>query len=153
MAMDGFQDDGIATNADVRGDVQERYAAGANAVEAALCCPVDYDPQYLKIIPQDVLDRDYGCGDPSRYVREGDTVLDLGSGGGKICFIAQQIVGPKGKVIGIDMTDDMLELARSNAPILAEKLGYDNVTFKRGHIEDLKTGRCDCVKLRAQSRL
>ena len=139
MAMDGFQDDSIATNADVRSDVQERYAAGANAVEAALCCPVDYDPQYLKIIPQDVLDRDYGCGDPSRYVREGDTVLDLGSGGGKICFIAQQIVGPKGKVIGIDMTDDMLELARTNAPILAEKLGYDNVTFKRGHIEDLKT--------------
>ena len=48
-----------ATNADVRDDVQERYGAGANAVEAALCCPIDYDPQYLKIIPQDVLDRDY----------------------------------------------------------------------------------------------
>ena len=43
-----------ATNADVRDDVQERYGAGANAVEAALCCPIDYDPQYLKIIPQDV---------------------------------------------------------------------------------------------------
>jgi len=127
-----------ATNADVRDDVQERYGAGANAVEAALCCPIDYDPQYLKIIPQDVLDRDYGCGDPSRYVREGDTVLDLGSGGGKICFIASQIVGPKGKVIGVDMTDDMLALARENAPIIAERVGYANVEFKRGHIEDLK---------------
>ncbi len=127
-----------ATNADVRDDVQERYAAGANAVEAALCCPIDYDPQYLKIIPQDVLDRDYGCGDPSRYVREGDTVLDLGSGGGKICFIASQIVGPEGKVIGVDMTDDMLDLARSNAPVIAERVGYANVEFKRGHIEDLK---------------
>lgn len=127
-----------ATNADVREGVQDRYAAGANAVEAALCCPVDYDPQYLKIIPQDVLDRDYGCGDPSRYVREGDTVLDLGSGGGKICFIASQIVGPKGKVIGVDMTDDMLDLANENAPIIAEKVGYANVEFKRGHIEDLK---------------
>ena len=127
-----------ATNADVRDDVQERYTAGANAVEAALCCPIDYDPQYLKIIPQDVLDRDYGCGDPSRYVREGDTVLDLGSGGGKICFIASQIVGPEGKVIGVDMTDDMLELARSNAPVIAERVGYANVEFKRGHIEDLK---------------
>ena len=127
-----------ATNADVRDDVQERYGAGANAVEAALCCPIDYDPQYLKIIPQDVLDRDYGCGDPSRYVREGETVLDLGSGGGKICFIASQIVGAEGKVIGVDMTDDMLDLARTNAPIIAEKVGYANVEFKRGHIEDLK---------------
>jgi len=136
--MDGLNDT-HATNADVRADVQERYADGANAVEAALCCPIDYDPQYLKIIPEDVLERDYGCGDPSRYVREGDTVLDLGSGGGKICFIASQIVGPKGKVIGIDMTDDMLELARSNAPVIAERVGYANVEFRRGHIEDLKT--------------
>jgi len=127
-----------ATNADVREGVQDRYAAGANAVEAALCCPIDYDPQYLKIIPQDVLDRDYGCGDPSRYVREGEVVLDLGSGGGKICFIASQIVGEKGKVIGIDMTDDMLDLANENAPIIAEKVGYANVEFRRGHIEDLK---------------
>ena len=127
-----------ATNADVRDDVQARYGAGANAVEAALCCPIDYDPQYLKIIPQDVLDRDYGCGDPSRYVREGDTVLDLGSGGGKICFIASQIVGPKGRVIGVDMTDDMLALAKANAPIIAERVGYANVEFRRGHIEDLK---------------
>lgn len=131
--MDGLQ---VETNADVRGDVQERYAAGANAVEAALCCPVDYNPQYLKIIPAEVLERDYGCGDPSRYVREGEIVLDLGSGGGKICFIASQIVGPKGKVIGVDMTDDMLELSRSNAPVIAETLGYANVEFKRGHIED-----------------
>ena len=127
-----------AMNADVISDVQERYAEGAKAVEAALCCPVDYDPKYLKIIPDEVIERDYGCGDPSRYVREGDVVLDLGSGGGKICFIAAQIVGSKGKVIGVDMTDDMLELARKNAPIIAEKIGYDIVEFKRGHIEDLK---------------
>lgn len=136
--MDGLNET-ISTNADVRADVQERYAGGAHEVEAALCCPVDYDPQYLKIIPQDVLDRDYGCGDPSRYVRKGETVLDLGSGGGKICFIASQIVGAEGKVIGVDMTDDMLELARTNAPIIAETVGYANVEFKRGHIEDLKT--------------
>ncbi len=141
--MDGLQDTHAstvaATNADVRADVQERYAEGAKLVEAELCCPIDYDPKYLKIIPQEVLDKDYGCGDPSRYVRAGDTVLDLGSGGGKICFIAAQIVGPEGRVIGIDMTDDMLALARRNAPILAKKLGYNNVEFRRGHIEDLKT--------------
>lgn len=133
----------VSTNADVREDVQDRYAAGAQAVEAALCCPIDYDPQYLKIIPQEVLDRDYGCGDPSRYVREGDIVLDLGSGGGKICFIAAQIVGPKGRVIGVDMTDEMLNLARSNAPVIAETLGYDVVEFRRGHIEDLKLDHDD----------
>ena len=128
----------IATNADVRDGVQERYGAGAQAVEAALCCPVEYDPQYLEIIPQEVLDRDYGCGDPSAYVREGDTVLDLGSGGGKICFIASQIVGPEGRVIGVDMTDEMLALARESAPVVAERVGYDNVEFRRGHIEDLR---------------
>lgn len=140
--MDDLSRD-VSTNADVREDVQDRYAAGAQAVEAALCCPIDYDPQYLKIIPQEVLDRDYGCGDPSRYVREGDVVLDLGSGGGKICFIAAQIVGPKGRVIGVDMTDEMLNLARSNAPVIAERLGYDVVEFRRGHIEDLKLDHDD----------
>ena len=87
--------------------VKERYAAGAQAQEAALCCPVDYDPQYLKAIPAEVIERDYGCGDPSKYVKPGETVLDLGSGTGKICFIASQVVGPEGKVIGVDMTDDL----------------------------------------------
>lgn len=123
----------------IRQSVQERYAQGARSREAALCCPVDYDPRYLEAIPRDVLERDYGCGDPSAYVREGETVLDLGSGGGKICFIASQVVGEKGRVIGVDMTPDMLDLARRNAPIVAERVGFDNVEFKRGHIEDLKT--------------
>jgi arsenite methyltransferase len=117
--------------------VRDRYSAASQAREESLCCPVDYDPQYLKIIPDEVIERDYGCGDPSRYVREGDVVLDLGSGGGKICFIAAQIVGPKGRVIGVDMNDDMLELARRSAPIIAERLGYANVEFRRGKIQDL----------------
>ena len=122
---------------DVESAVRERYSAASAAREAALCCPIDYDPQYLEIIPQEVLDRDYGCGDPSRYVRHGETVLDLGSGGGKICFIASQIVGPEGRVIGVDMNDDMLTLARSAAPQVAEAIGYANVEFRRGRIQDL----------------
>ncbi|MDF1810668.1 MAG: methyltransferase domain-containing protein [Verrucomicrobiales bacterium] len=117
--------------------VKERYAAGAQAQEAALCCPVDYDPEYLKVIPTEVIERDYGCGDPSKYVRAGETVLDLGAGTGKICFIASQVVGPDGKVIGVDMTDDMLEVARRNAPVVAEKIGYSNVDFRKGRIQDL----------------
>ena len=121
----------------VESAVKERYAAGAQAQEAALCCPVDYDPQYLKAIPQEVIERDYGCGDPSRHVRRGETVLDLGSGTGKICFIASQVVGPEGRVIGVDMTDAMLEVARRNAPIVAERIGHANVEFRKGRIQDL----------------
>jgi arsenite methyltransferase len=118
-------------------EVRKRYAAGAQAMEPRLCCPVDYNADYLKIIPKEVIERDYGCGDPSKYLREGETVLDLGSGTGKICFIAAQIVGKAGKVIGVDMTDEMLEVARRNAPIVAERLGYSNVEFRKGRIQDL----------------
>ena len=124
-------------NLKVETAVKERYAAGAQCCEPALCCPVVYDPKYLKVIPQEVIERDYGCGDPSQYVREGETVLDLGSGTGKICFIASQVVGPAGRVIGVDMTDDMLEVARRNAPIVAERIGHSNVEFRKGRIQDL----------------
>jgi arsenite methyltransferase len=117
--------------------VRQRYAAGAKERADKLCCPVDYDSEYLKIIPPEVIERDYGCGDPSRHVREGETVLDLGSGTGKICFIAAQIVGPKGKVIGVDVTDEMLEVARRNAPVVAQRIGYTNVEFRKGRIQDL----------------
>ena len=70
-------------------------------------------------------------------MREGETVLDLGSGTGKICFIAAQIVGPKGRVIGVDMTDEMLEVARRNGPVVAQRIGYENVEFRKGRIQDL----------------
>lgn len=117
--------------------VRERYANAAHRAEASLCCPVDYDPQYLKLIPAEVIERDYGCGDPSRWVHPGDTVLDLGSGTGKICFIAAQVVGSQGRVIGVDMTDEMLAVARRNAPVVAERVGYANVEFRKGRIQDL----------------
>src|SRR6266700_3674134 len=117
--------------------VRQRYATGAKERADKLCCPIDYEDRYLKVIPQEVIERDYGCGDPSPYLREGEVVVDLGSGTGKICFIAGQIVGPKGKVIGIDMTDEMLEVARRNAPIVAKRTGYANVEFRKGRIQDL----------------
>jgi len=125
--------------------VSERYAEGANAVQPELCCPVDYDARYLKVMPQEILDRDYGCGDPSAYVKSGETVLDLGSGGGKICYIASQVVGPEGHVIGVDMTPDMLDLARRHKDGVAEKIGWSNVDFYRGNIEDLKLN-LDCLE-------
>ena len=117
--------------------VRQRYAAGAKERADKLCCPVDYESEYLEVIPREVIERDYGCGDPSRYLVQGETVLDLGSGTGKICFIAAQVVGPNGKVVGVDMTDEMLEVARRNAPIVAQRIGYANVEFRKGRIQDL----------------
>src|SRR5215468_2953012 len=117
--------------------VRQRYAAGAKERADKICCPVDYESEYLKVIPREVIERDYGCGDPSRYLREGEVVLDLGSGTGKICFIAAQIVGPNGKVIGVDMTDEMLEVARRNALIVADRVGFANIEFRKGRIQDL----------------
>jgi ubiquinone/menaquinone biosynthesis C-methylase UbiE len=117
--------------------VRERYAAGAQSRQGDLCCPVDYQSEFLSAIPQEVIERDYGCGDPSRYLRKGEVVVDLGSGSGKICFIAAQVVGPGGRVIGVDMTDEMLSVARRNAPIVAERIGYANVEFRKGRIQDL----------------
>ncbi len=122
---------------DVERAVRERYASAARDREEALCCPVDYDGRHLEAIPAEVLERDYGCGDPSRHVRPGDTVLDLGSGGGKIAFIASQLAGPAGRVIGVDANDEMLALARGAAPRVAEKVGHANVEFRRGRIQDL----------------
>lgn len=119
------------------GAVQRRYAAAANAPQAALCCSVEYRKDFLKAIPSEVIEKDYGCGDPSRYLKPGEIVLDLGSGTGKICFIAAQVVGAKGRVIGVDMTDEMLEVAQRNAPIVAGRIGYANVEFRKGRIQDL----------------
>ena len=77
--------------------VSSRYSAAANERENALCCPVDYDPQYLEIIPQEILERDYGCGDPTAYVREGDVVVDLGSGGGRSATSRRRSSGPRAR--------------------------------------------------------
>lgn len=127
------------TPLDTEKQVLLRYSAASQEREEALCCPVDYDPQYLKLIPQEIIDRDYGCGDPSQFVRPGEHVLDLGSGGGKICYIISQIVGTTGTVTGVDFNPPMLELAQRHRMQIAKSTGFDNVTFKRGKIQDLRT--------------
>lgn len=80
-------------------------------------------------------DLSLGCGLPTEHahIRRGDTVVDLGSGAGNDCFIARSLSGPEGKVIGLDMTEDMVDKARENA----RKLGFDNVVFVVGEIEDI----------------
>lgn len=123
---------------DYESAVRERYGAASQAKEEALCCPVEYDPQFLKILPAEIIERDYGCGDPSKFVNVGDTVLDLGSGGGKICYIAAQIVGQAGKVIGVDTNPEMLALANKYKSEMADKIGCANTDFRYGKIQDLK---------------
>jgi ubiquinone/menaquinone biosynthesis C-methylase UbiE len=121
----------------VEESVRTRYSQGAQQRQEALCCPVDYDRQLLEMLPAEIIERDYGCGDPSRYVRNGDVVLDLGSGGGKICYMAAQLTGTAGRVIGVDMNDDMLALARRHQSAMAARLGNDRVRFHKGYIQDL----------------
>ena len=117
--------------------VLERYSRGAQERQQALCCPVDYDARLLEMLPAEIIEKDYGCGDPSRYVREGDVVLDLGSGSGKICYMAAQLSGANGAVIGVDMNDDMLALARKYQDEMARRLGSERVRFVKGYIQDL----------------
>lgn len=126
---------------DVLDCVQDRYAEGASTQVPELCCPVDYDASLLEVLPQEIIDRDYGCGDPSRHVRKGDTVIDLGSGAGKICYMASQLVGAEGRVIGVDATASMLELSRQHREEIGSRIGWSNVEFRHGLIQDLALDR------------
>ncbi|MHC4995216.1 MAG: methyltransferase domain-containing protein, partial [Planctomycetota bacterium] len=122
----------------IEAEVRDRYARGAQAVEPALCCPIDgYDAQYLKALPQEIIDKDYGCGDPSRWAKPGERVVDLGSGAGKVCYILSQKVGAEGSVTGVDFNNAMLDLARKYQHELAETFGYANTRFVKGKIQDL----------------
>lgn len=130
--------DRMEFEADVEQAVLNRYGQAAKTVEPTLCCPKQYDERYLRVTPQQIRDTDYGCGDPSPYVRPDQTVLDLGSGSGKLCYILSQIVGRDGRVIGVDFNDEMLELAERYRQQIADAIGYDNVEFRKGHIQNLR---------------
>lgn len=146
------------TKEQVRAGVRESYAAvargqtgtgccspGPSESKAACCAPptsgarersgkIGYSEADLDAVPEDS-NMGLGCGNPAAIaeLKPGETVLDLGSGGGFDCFIASRQVGPEGAVIGVDMTPDMIALARKNA---AEH-GYGNVEFRLGEIEHL----------------
>ena len=121
--------------------VSERYAKAVTTGEQ-MCCPTGYNFDDLRsFVPEEVLRVSYGCGTPAGLatVQPGETVLDIGSGGGIDCFEAARRVGPSGRVIGVDMTDEMLAMARRNAPIVMQNLGYPapNVEFRQGQAENL----------------
>ncbi len=133
--------------------VQEFYGKAAEKPQPELCCPVHYEADEISHIPAEVLQRFYGCGSPMALggVRAGEVVVDLGSGGGIDCFIAAKKTGPEGKVIGVDMTEEMLTVANRNKMFVAENLGYHVVEFRKGYLErmpvedrsaDLITSNC-----------
>lgn len=105
---------------------------------ASSCCDsknVIYPDELLAAVPDNIANFSLGCGDPITLaaLQPGQTVLDLGSGGGLDCFLAAKKVGESGHVIGVDMTPEMLEKARANA----KRMGVNNVEFRQGFLEDL----------------
>lgn len=116
--------------------VKKKFSKAATTAVADYYCPTGYDPKDLAHIPNEVLEVSYGCGNPAALadIKEGETILDLGSGAGIDCFIAAKKLGKKGKVIGIDMTDEMIERATISAEKVAEVLGYNVVEFRKGNI-------------------
>lgn len=101
--------------------------------------PACYEEQYLSHIPAHLRFRGYGCGSPilDAKLKQGESMLDLGSGRGIECFIASKLVGKSGRVVGVDMLDSMLKIARSGAEEVAQSLGYNNLTFAKGYLEAL----------------
>lgn len=132
------------TDLDIKDKVREHYAGVAKgesnccASDASCGCSaseqIGYSKEELASVPQDA-EMGLGCGTPVSLtmLQPGETVVDLGSGGGIDCFLAAKAVGPNGKVIGVDMTPEMLSKARKNAV----KGGYENVEFRLGEIENL----------------
>lgn len=102
-------------------------------IDKKIAKQIGYSNKEIKIAPEANLG--LGCGNPIALgnIREGETVLDLGSGAGFDCFLASRKVGNTGKVIGVDMTENMIERARSNA----KKYNFNNVEFRHGDIEKL----------------
>lgn len=140
------------TDIDIRERVRERYAAAARSASSGngTCCGPDMstEDQQGNVVfgptlyagedagaPAAALEASLGCGVPTAVadLHEGETVLDLGSGGGADVLLSARRVGPSGKAIGLDMTDEMLALARTHAA----EAGVDNVEFVQGYIEDI----------------
>jgi arsenite methyltransferase len=141
----------VTDHTDIREVVRERYAAAARqaADASSWCCGAEFDAagvgeQTFGAVlygdeaadtPPGAVNASLGCGVPTAVadLHEGETVLDLGSGAGADVLISARRVGPTGRAIGLDMTDEMLALARANA----EAAGAANVEFVKGHIEDI----------------
>jgi SAM-dependent methyltransferase len=132
----------VATNIPIREVVREHYAerikSNASCCGPDNCCSTDshlYPADLLATLPEGEASISYGCGDPITLasLQPGQTVLDLGSGAGLDCFFAAKKVGETGKVIGVDMTPEMIERAQGSA----KRMNIQNVEFRQGYIEDM----------------
>ncbi len=129
-------------------DVKSYYGetlTSSDDLKTDACCTADAMPAYasalINNIHPEILDKFYGCGSPIPPLLKGLTVLDLGCGTGRDSYVISQLVGKTGRVIGVDMTEEQLNIAQKHQQTQAEKFGYStpNTTFKMGYIEDLKT--------------
>lgn len=124
-------------------DYYGRVLKSSADLQTSACCLAETLPPHviaaLKDVHDEVKDRFYGCGSPIPPVLEGATVLDLGSGSGRDCYVLSKLVGERGRVIGLDMTDEQLAVARKHQDWHATKFGYakPNTDFRQGYIEDL----------------
>ena len=134
------------TNKDIRKEVQKYYGEILQTnkdLKTSACCTAAGFPSYLKDIISEihpeVREKYYGCGVVAPDALQGKTILDLGSGSGHDCYILSKLVGPSGRVIGVDMTDEQLEVANKYLEYHQKKFGYSlpNVEFKKGFIEEL----------------
>jgi SAM-dependent methyltransferase len=122
----------------VREHYAERIKNSASCCNSDACCSTEsnlYPVDLLTTVPSDIASTSYGCGDPITLASllPGQTVLDLGSGAGLDCLLASQKVGPDGRVIGVDMTPEMIQRAQENA----KRVKATNVEFRQGYLEDL----------------
>jgi len=134
----------MTSQIDISESVRHYYGEvlqSSNDLKTSACCSIDAMPSYLKALLSglhpEVLERFYGCGSPLPPALEGKTVLDLGCGTGRDCYLLSKLVGPSGRVIGVDMTPEQLEVAVRHREWHAERFGFANVEFLHGHIENL----------------
>lgn len=123
-------------------DYYGRVLKSSADLQTSACCIDQAPPRHvteaLRNVHDEVLSRFYGCGSPIPPALEGLTVLDLGCGSGRDVYVLSQLVGAGGRVIGVDMTDEQLAVARRHLDYHAERFGYANVEFRQGYIEDLR---------------
>lgn len=131
-----------------RDDVSEYYGEtlqSSDDLKTSACCPIDAMPEFMKPllakVHPEVSARFYGCGSPIPPALEGKTVLDLGCGTGRDCYVLSQLVGETGKVIGVDMTEAQLAVAKRHQQWHVDQFGQtaSNIEFHHGYIEDLAT--------------
>ena len=127
------------SDGDGHASIRSFYSQAAEEVNEDIVNPVHYDSELIEHIPETARVRSYGCGSPVMdcNLQAGETLADLGSGTGVECFIAARQVGRQGQVYGVDMSDTMLAQANAARLKVAERLGYANIEFKKGFLEQL----------------